>query len=103
MFDIMKKAKELQEKVAVIQEELATTEIEGISGAGMVKVTMNGKGEMKGLNVDPSLMKADEVDILEDLIIAAHQDAKAKVEDFAAEKMKEATGNLPIPPGMKLF
>lgn len=103
MFDIMKKAKELQEKVAVIQEELASTEIEGISGAGMVKLTMNGKGELKGLNVDPALMKADEVDILEDLIIAAHQDAKSKVEEFAADKMKEATGNLPIPPGMKLF
>ena len=103
MFDIMKKAKELQTKMAQIQEELAQTEIEGLSGGGMVKVILNGKGEMKGLTLDPSLLKEDEAEILEDLIIAAHQDAKTKVEEHAAEKMKEATGDLPIPPGMKLF
>ena len=99
----MKKAKELQTKMAQIQEELAQTEIEGLSGGGMVKVILNGKGEMKGLTLDPSLLKEDEAEILEDLIIAAHQDAKTKAEEYAAEKMKEATGDLPIPPGMKLF
>ncbi len=103
MFDIMKKAKELQSKMAEIQEELGTLQVEGLSGAGMVKVTLNGKGEMKGLAIDPSLMKADEIEILEDLIIAAHQDAKVKSQETAQEKMKEATGDLPIPPGMNLF
>ncbi len=103
MFDIMKKAKELQSKMAEMQEELASAEVEGVSGAGMVKVTLNGKGDMKGLSIDPSLFTAEEADVLEDLIIAAHQDARTKAEQLSAEKMKEATGDLPIPPGMKLF
>lgn len=103
MFDLMKKAKELQSKVAEMQEELAIKEIEGVSGAGMVKITLNGKGDMKGLVIDPSLLKEAEADILEDLLIAAHKDARVKVEEFSAEKMKEATGDLPIPPGMNLF
>ena len=103
MFDIMKKAKELQSKMAEMQEELASAEVDGVSGAGMVKVTLNGKGDMKGLSIDPSLFTAEEADVLEDLIIAAHQDARTKAEQLSAEKMKEATGDLPIPPGMKLF
>ena len=103
MFDLMKKAKELQSKMAELQEELSQAKVEGLSGAGMVKVTLNGKGEMKGLSIDPSLLKEDEAEILEDLVIAAHQDAKTKVEEHAAEKMKEVTGDLPIPPGMNLF
>ena len=103
MFDIMKKAQELQGKMAELQEELANAEIEGESGAGMVKVKLNGKGEMKGLNIDQSLLKKDEAEMLEDLIIAAHNDAKIKSEQMAQEKMKEVTGDLPIPPGMNLF
>lgn len=103
MFDIMKKAKELQSKMEELQAELATAEIEGESGAGMVKVILNGKGEMKGVKIDKSLLKEDEAEIVEDLIIAAHQDAKTKAEQQAQEKMKEVTGDLPIPPGMNLF
>ncbi len=103
MFDLIKKAKELQGKMAEIQEELAAAEVEGQSGAGLVKMTMNGKGEMKAISIDPSMLKPEEVDMLEDLLIAAHQDAKTKVEQEAAEKMKDVTGDLPIPPGMKLF
>lgn len=103
MFDMIKKAKELQSKMAELQEELANAEVEGQSGAGMVKMTMNGKGELKGLTIDPSLLKVDEAEILEDLLIAAHKDAKTKVEEEAASRMKEMTGDLPIPPGMKLF
>ncbi len=89
--------------MAEIQEELAAAEVEGQSGAGLVKMTMNGKGEMKAISIDPSMLKPEEVDMLEDLLIAAHQDAKTKVEQEAAEKMKDVTGDLPIPPGMKLF
>ncbi len=103
MFDIMKKAKELQTKMAEVQEELATAEVEGISGAGMVKITLNGKGEMKAVKIDESLFKSDEAEILEDLIIAAHSDAKVKAEQMAAQKMKDVTGDLPIPPGMNPF
>ena len=103
MFDLIKKAKEMQSKMAELQEELAAAEVTGQSGAGMVNLTLNGKGEMKSISIDPSLLKADEGEILEDLIIAAHQDAKAKVEDEAAKKMKDITGDLPIPPGMKFF
>ena len=103
MFDIMKKAKELQSKMQEMQEELATAEVEGVSGGGMVKITLNGKGEMKGLSIDQSLLNPEEGEILEDLVIAAHQDAKTKAEEEAAAKMKEVTGDLPIPPGMKLF
>lgn len=103
MFDLIKKAKELQSKMGELQEELAQAEVIGQSGAGMVQMTLNGKGEMKGLSIDPSLLKPEEAEILEDLLIAAHQDAKTKAEQHAAEKMKEVTGDLPIPPGMNLF
>lgn len=99
----MKKAKELQSKMAELQAELATTEIEGVSGGGMVKVVLNGKGSMKGLTIDPSMLKEEDASILEDLVIAAHQDAKTKVEEYAADKMKDVTGDLPLPPGMNLF
>jgi hypothetical protein len=103
MFDMMKKAKEIQSKMQELQTELESSEVEGVSGAGMVKVTLNGKGEMRGLEIDDSLYSADEKDVLEDLIIAAHKDAKTKAEEEAAAKMKEVTGDLPIPPGLKLF
>ncbi|GJM02994.1 MAG: nucleoid-associated protein [Rhodomicrobium sp.] len=103
MFDMMKKAQQLQSKMQELQKELESTEIEGMSGAGMVTVTLNGKGEMRGLTIDDSLFAANEKDVLEDLIIAAHKDAKTKAEEEAAAKMKEVTGDLPIPPGLKLF
>ena len=74
--------------------------MEGSSGAGLVRVTLSGKGTMKGLHVDPSLMKPEEAEILEDLIVAAFNDGKAKAEALVAERMKELTGGLPLPPGM---
>jgi len=100
--NMMKQAKELQSKMAEMQAEIEQMTREGTSGAGLVSVTVNGKGEMRGLNVDASLMKPDEKEILEDLIIAAHADAKAKMEEALQDKMKDVTGGLPLPPGMKL-
>ena len=85
-----------------MQEELANLEVEGTSGAGMVKVSLNGKGQMSSISVDPSLLQESEGDILEDLIIAAHNDAKTKVEEETARRTQELTAGLPIPPGMKL-
>lgn len=98
--DMMKQARELQSKLADTQAELENAEVEGASGAGLVRVTLSGKGTMKRLHVDPSLMKADEAEILEDLIVAAFNDGKAKAEALVAERMKELTGGLPLPPGM---
>ncbi len=99
---MLKQAQQMQAKMAEMQERLAGMTVEGISGAGLVKVTLNGKGEMKGLMVDPSLMKPDESEILEDLIVAAHADAKVKSEAMTSEAMKELTGGLELPPGMNL-
>lgn len=96
----MKQAQQLQSKLADTQAELENAEVEGSSGAGLVKVTLSGKGNMKSLHVDPSLMKPDEAEILEDLIVAAFNDGKVKVEAMVAERMKELTGGLPLPPGM---
>ena len=98
--DMMKQAQQLQSKLADTQAELENAEVEGSSGAGLVKVTLSGKGNMKRLHVDPSLMKPDEAEILEDLIVAAFNDGKVKVEAMVAERMKELTGGLPLPPGM---
>lgn len=99
---LMSKAKEMQDKMQAMQEELANLEVEGTSGAGMVKVSLNGKGQMSSISVDPSLLQEGEGDILEDLIIAAHNDAKTKVEEETARRTQELTAGLPIPPGMKL-
>ena len=103
IMSMMKQAKELQEKMASLQEELENLLVEGVSGGGLVKVTHNGKGMMSRIAIDPSLLKAGEGEILEDLIVAAHGDAKQKAEQAAAGKMQELTGDLPLPPGMKLF
>ena len=102
LMNIMKQAKEMQAKMQGLQDEMANITANGTAGGGMVTVTLSGKGEMKGLRIDPSLFQEDEVEILEDLILAAHNDAKAKVELVMAEKTKELTAGLPIPPGMKL-
>jgi DNA-binding YbaB/EbfC family protein len=99
---MMKKAQELQGKMQEFQQNLGTLVIEGRSGGGLVTVSMNGKGELKGLKIDPSLFRDDEVEVLEDLLIAAHKDAKDKVESEVQSKMAEMTAGLPIPPGMKL-
>jgi DNA-binding YbaB/EbfC family protein len=99
---IMKKAQAMQSKLAETQEELGKIEVDGESGGGMVKVTLSGKGEMRSIKLDASLMKPEEVEMAEDLIVAAFNDARAKVERAAAEKMQEVTAGLPLPPGMKL-
>jgi DNA-binding YbaB/EbfC family protein len=83
------------------QQNLGNLMIEGRSGGGLVTVTMSGKGELKGLKIDPSLYKDDSVEILEDLIVTAHADAKQKVEAEVQSKMSEMTAGLPLPPGMK--
>ncbi|MFO7298482.1 MAG: YbaB/EbfC family nucleoid-associated protein [Proteobacteria bacterium] len=103
LMGLMKQAQELQARVQKMQEELANLEIEGQAGAGLVRVTLNGKGEMRRLKIDPSLMKPEETEILEDLIVAGFQDAKSKVEQAVQSKMQEVTGGLPLPPGLKLF
>lgn len=98
---MMKAAQEMQGRMQDFQNQLGDMVVEGSSGAGMVVVTLNGKGEMRGLKIDPSLAK-DDVSVLEDLIIAAHNDAKGKVEYQTNAKMQELTAGLPLPPGMKL-
>jgi DNA-binding YbaB/EbfC family protein len=103
LLGMMKQVQEIQGRMQKAQEDLGNMLVEGTAGAGMVKVTLNGRGEMKSIRIDPSLVKPDEVEMLEDLILAASQDAKAKVETAAAGKMKEVAGGLPLPPGMKLF
>jgi nucleoid-associated protein EbfC len=103
LMGVMKQAQQLQAQMQKMQEQLAAMEIDGQAGAGLVKVTLNGKGEMRRVNIDPSLMKADEREILEDLVVAACQDAKNKVEAAVQTKMQEMAGGLPLPPGLKLF
>ncbi len=100
---LMKQAAELKSKMEAMQAELDPLEVEGVSGAGLVTVRLSGKGEMKGLKIDDSLLKPEEKMIMEDLIVAAHGDARRKAEALLQEKMKNVTGGLPLPPGMKLF
>ena len=99
---MMKQAQEMQAKMAELQEQLARTEVTGAAGGGMVQVTLNGKGEMRAVTIDPALADPDEVGVLEDLIVAATNDAKAKAEAKVAEKMRELTGGLNLPPGFSL-
>jgi len=103
LMGMMKQVKDMQSRMQQMQAELQEMEIEGRSGGGLVKITLNGKAEMKRIAIDPSLLKPDEVEILEDLILAANQDAKSKVEAVMKDKMSEVTGGLPIPPGLNLF
>lgn len=100
---MMGKIKELQSRMETMQSELDTIEVEGTAGGGMVIVTLTAKGAMKKLKIDDSLMKPGEKEIAEDLIVAAHADARAKSDRLMQDKMKDLTGGLPIPPGMKLF
>lgn len=100
---MMKQLGQMQSRMQAMQEELAQAEITGQSGGGLVQVTLDGKASMKRIHIDPTLMKPDEAEILEDLIVAAMQDAKVKVEATMAEKMQAMTGGLPLPPGLKLF
>ena len=102
LLGLMGKAKEMQAKFQAMQEEIAAMEATGQAGGGLVKVTLTGKFELKALEIDPSLFKEDDVEVLEDLILAAHNDARAKVEQAMQEKTQAMTAGLPLPPGMKL-
>ncbi len=99
---MMKQAQQMQAKMAEMQESLDKVEITGASGGGLVQVTLTGKGEMRKVAIDPTLIDKDEIEMLEDLIVAAHNDAKTKVEAHVAEEMSKLTGGLQLPPGMKL-
>jgi DNA-binding YbaB/EbfC family protein len=103
LMGVMKKMGEMQARMQKMQEDLAALEIDGQAGAGLVKVTLTGKGDMKRIAIDKSLMKPDEAEILEDLIIAASQDAKGKLDVEMQARMQEVAGGLPMPPGLKLF
>ena len=100
---MMKQAAQLQSKMKELQDELDRTEVQGAAGGGLVTVTLSAKGDLKGVNLDDSLMKPGEAEILEDLLVAAHADARRKAEEVMQDKMKGLTGGLPLPPGMKLF
>jgi DNA-binding YbaB/EbfC family protein len=99
---MLKQAQEMQSRMAELQAQLAAVEMTGSSGGGMVQVTLNGKGEMKKVTIDKSLMVPDETEVLEDLILAASNDAKARVEAHVSAEMQKLTGGLQLPPGMKL-
>lgn len=100
--NLMKQAKEMQTKMAEMQQSLESHEETGQAGAGMVMVTLNGKGEMRSLSVDISLMDAEEKEVMEDLVKAAHADAKSKIDAYSADKMREMTGGMQLPEGMQM-
>ena len=102
LMGLMKQAQAVSAKMQAAQAELETLEVEGQSGGGLVRVVLNAKGAMKRLSIDDALMKADEKEVLEDLLLTAHEDARRKAERLAEEKMKDVTAGLPLPPGMKL-
>ncbi len=99
---LMKQAQQMQQKMADMQAKLDAAEIEGVSGAGLVRVTLTGKGALKGIKVDPKLADPAETEMLEDLILAAHADAKSKLDALTDSEMKNATGGMSLPPGLKL-
>lgn len=99
---LMKQAQALQERMAEVQKDLESLEVEGAAGGGLVRVTLSAKGAMKGVTIDPSLLTSDEKEVLEDLLVAAHADARVKADRLADEKMKTVTAGLSLPPGMKL-
>jgi DNA-binding YbaB/EbfC family protein len=100
---LMKQATELKSKMEAMQAELDHIEVEGAAGGGMVRMTMTAKGDLKTVTFDPSLMKPEEKEVAEDLVVAAHADARRKAEALLQEKMRNLTGGLPLPPGLKLF
>ena len=100
---LMKQAAELKSKMEALQAELDSAEVEGTAGGGLVMVTLNGHGELRGVRIDESLMQPSEKTIVGDLLGAAHADARRKVEALTQEKMRGVAGGLPLPPGMKLF
>jgi nucleoid-associated protein EbfC len=100
--DIMKQVQSMQSRMAEMQAKLEGMSVTGQSGGGLVKITMSGKAQITAVAIDPSLLKPEEKDILEDLIMAAHADAKGKSEALAASELKSVTGGLPLPPGFNL-
>jgi DNA-binding YbaB/EbfC family protein len=98
----MKQAAQLQSKMQAMQAELDQIEVEGTAGGGMLSVILTAKGDLKGIRIDDSLLKPSEKEILEDLLVAAHADARRKAEAVLQEKMKSLTGGLPLPPGLGL-
>jgi nucleoid-associated protein EbfC len=103
LMGMMKQAQQIQARMQQMQQDLAAMEVTGQSGGGLVSVVMNGKSDVLRLRLDPSLMKPEESEIVEDLVVAAITDAKSKAEAVMQQKMAEATGGLPLPPGLKLF
>jgi nucleoid-associated protein EbfC len=99
---LMKQAAELKSKMEAMQAELDQLEVEGTAGGGMVTITITAKGDLKAVKIDDSLLKASEKEILEDLMVAAHADARRKAETVLQDKMKAVTGGLPLPPGLNL-
>jgi nucleoid-associated protein EbfC len=99
---LMKQASQMQKKMEDLQAKLDAAEVEGVAGAGLVKVVLSGKGELRAVRLDPKVVDAAEVEMLQDLIVAAHADARRKSEAMAAEELREVTGGLNLPPGMKL-
>jgi nucleoid-associated protein EbfC len=102
LMGMMKQAKALQEKMQAMQDEVAAMTLEGTSGGGLVRIVVNGKGEIRTVHIDPSLLKPEEAEIVEDLVVAAYADARQKSEAALAEKMRAMTGGMNLPPGMKL-
>jgi len=102
LMGLMKQAKEMQSKMADAQAKVADLQVEGRSGGGMVTLQLVGGGNMKSLKIDPSLLSGEEAEIVEDLVIAAYQDAKIKLDEAQAETMKSAMGDIDLPPGMKM-
>jgi DNA-binding YbaB/EbfC family protein len=99
---LMKQASQMQEKMAEMQAKMEAATVEGQAGAGMVKIVLSGKGDMRGVTVDPKLADPGEMEMLQDLIVSAHADAKRKLDAAMAEEMSKVTGGLQLPPGMKL-
>jgi DNA-binding YbaB/EbfC family protein len=99
---LMKQAQQMQSKMQEMQAKLETLDVEGVSGAGMVTMTLNGKGDLRRVKIDPKLADPADMEMLEDLIVAAHHDAKVKIEAMTQEAMQQVTGGLQLPPGMKL-
>jgi len=102
MKDLGKLIQQTQEKMGKLQEDLARLEVEGISGGGLVRVTLSGKGELKGVKIDPSILQPADAEMVEDLIIAAHNDAKRRAEERVQQETQSLLGGLPLPPGFKL-
>ncbi len=103
LMGLMKQAQAMQQKLQDAQAELETLEVDGAAGGGVVTVRVTGKGQLKAISIDPSLMNPDEKEILEDLIVAAMNDARTKAERVTQERMESLTKGLPLPPGLKLF